>query len=41
MAIGNPLGLTDSVTAGIISAVNREVSDQDGNTYVAIQTVHL
>ena len=38
MAIGNPLGLTDSVTAGIISAVNREVSDQDGNTYVAIQT---
>lgn len=38
MAIGNPLGLTDSVTAGIISAVNREVSDQDGNSYVAIQT---
>ncbi len=38
MAIGNPLGLTDSVTGGIISAVNREVSDEDGNTYVAIQT---
>ncbi len=38
MAIGNPLGLTDSVTAGIVSAVNREVSDQDGNSYVAIQT---
>mgnify|MGYP000764593880 FL=1 len=37
MAIGNPLGLTDSVTAGIVSAVNREVSDQDGNSYVAIQ----
>lgn len=38
IAIGNPLGLTDSVTAGIVSAVNREVSDQDGNSYVAIQT---
>ena len=38
MAIGNPLGLADSVTAGIVSAVNREVSDQDGNSYVAIQT---
>lgn len=38
MAIGNPLGLTDSVTAGIVSAVNRDVSDQDGNSYVAIQT---
>ncbi len=38
MAIGNPLGLKSSVTAGIISAVNREVTDSDGNTYVAIQT---
>ena len=38
MAIGNPLGLVDSVTAGIISAVNREVTDSEGTTYVAIQT---
>ena len=38
MAIGNPLGLGTTVTDGIISAVNREVTDEDGNTYVAIQT---
>ena len=38
MAIGNPLGLESSVTAGIVSAVNRKVTDSDGNTYTAIQT---
>ena len=38
MAIGNPLGLASSVTCGIVSAVNREVSDDEGNTYFAIQT---
>jgi len=38
MAIGNPLGLDSSVTAGIVSAINRKVTDSDGNTYVAIQT---
>ncbi len=38
MAIGNPLGLDSSVTCGIVSAINREVTDEDGNKYVAIQT---
>jgi serine protease Do len=38
MAIGNPMGLDSSVTTGIVSAVNREVSDDDGNSYLAIQT---
>ena len=38
MAIGNPLGLGITVTDGIVSAVNREVTDSDGNTYTAIQT---
>ena len=38
MAVGNPLGLQSSVTCGIISAVNREVTDTDGKTYTLIQT---
>ncbi len=38
MAIGNPLGLDFSVTSGIVSALNREVEDEDGNSYIAIQT---
>lgn len=38
MAIGNPLGLDSSVTCGIVSAINREVTDSDGNKYIAIQT---
>lgn len=38
MAIGNPLGLGSTVTDGIVSAVNREVTDEDGNSYEAIQT---
>ncbi len=38
MAIGNALGLGDTVTSGIISAVNREVTDSDNNKYTAIQT---
>lgn len=37
MAIGNPLGLKSTVTSGIISAVNREVTS-DGKNYVLIQT---
>ena len=38
MAIGNPLGMQSSVTAGMISAVNRDVTDSDGKTYKLIQT---
>ena len=38
MALGNPLGLGSTVTDGIISAVNRTVTDEDGNSYKAIQT---
>lgn len=38
MAIGNPLGLKSTVTSGIISAVNREVTTTDGTKYVLLQT---
>ena len=38
MAIGNPLGLGTTVTDGIVSAVDRTVTDEDGNSYKAIQT---
>lgn len=38
MAIGNPLGLKSTVTSGIVSAVNREVTSNDGTKYVLIQT---
>ena len=37
MAIGNPLGMESSVTAGIISAINREITS-DGKTFKVIQT---
>ncbi len=38
MAVGNPLGMQSSVTCGIISAVNREVTDSDGKNFTLIQT---
>lgn len=38
MAIGNPLGMQSSVTSGIISAINRNVTSEDGTTYNLIQT---
>lgn len=38
MAVGNPLGMESSVTSGIVSAVNREITDSDGITYSLIQT---
>ena len=38
MAIGNPLGLSSSISTGVVSAVNREVTDTDGIKYTLIQT---
>lgn len=38
MAIGNPLGMDSSVTCGVVSATNRELTDNDGKSYVTIQT---
>ena len=38
MAVGNPLGLGSTITCGVVSALNREVEDSDGNTYTCIQT---
>ena len=38
MAIGNPLGMQSSVTGGMISAVNRKITDSDGKSYVLLQT---
>ena len=38
MAIGNPGGLTSSVTIGYVSALNREITTENGNTMKCIQT---
>lgn len=38
MAVGNPLNLGTTITCGVVSAVNREVSDEDGNSFTCIQT---
>lgn len=38
MAIGSPLDMRNTVTAGIISGVNREIEDDSGTTYTLIQT---
>ncbi len=38
MAAGNPLGMQNSITCGIISGINREVTDSDGKKYVLLQT---
>lgn len=38
MAVGNPLGMQSSITCGVISAVNREVTDSDGKKFILIQT---
>ena len=38
MAVGSPLGMSHSITCGVISALNREVTDDDGKTFILIQT---
>lgn len=38
MAVGSPLGLNSTVTAGIISGVNRKIDVGDGKSYNTIQT---
>lgn len=38
MAVGSPLGMQNTVTGGMISALNRKVTDSEGKTYTLIQT---
>ena len=38
MAVGNPVNMNSTVTTGIVSAVNRTITDSEGNTYKCIQT---
>ena len=38
MADGNPVNMDSTVTTGIVSAVNRKITDSDGKTYTCIQT---
>ncbi len=38
MAVGNPLALGTTITCGVISAINREVDDDEGNKFICIQT---
>lgn len=38
MAVGNPINMTSTVTTGIVSALNRKITDSDGKTYTCIQT---
>ena len=38
IAIGNALGLGQSVSTGVVSAVNREITTSNGNTLTTIQT---
>ena len=38
MAVGNPLGMQSSITCGVVSAVNREVTDSEGKQFTLIQT---
>ena len=38
MAVGNPINMNSTVTTGIVSAVNRKITDSDGKEFTCIQT---
>lgn len=38
MAVGNPLGMQSSITCGVVSAVNRKITDSNGKEFTLIQT---
>lgn len=38
MAVGNPVNMASTVTTGIVSAVNRKITDADGKSFTCIQT---
>ncbi len=38
MAVGSPLGMESSITCGVISATNRQITDSDGKTFTLLQT---
>jgi len=38
MAVGNPLGMQSSITCGVISGINRKMTDIDGKNFTLIQT---
>ena len=38
LAVGNPLGLDTSVTSGIVSALDRDITSEDGTVYHVLQT---
>ena len=38
LAVGNPLGLKTSVTSGIVSALGRDITSEDGTVYHVMQT---
>lgn len=41
MAVGNPLGLANTVTTGIVSAVSRPVSTMDESSYVVTNAIQI
>ena len=38
LAVGNPLGLETSVSAGIVSALDRDITSEEGTVYHVLQT---
>ncbi|HMO12075.1 MAG TPA: trypsin-like peptidase domain-containing protein, partial [Actinotalea sp.] len=41
MAVGNPLGLSSTVTTGIVSALDRPVSTSDGGSTVVTNAIQI